>query len=218
MAFAEGRNDVQVQIEDEYTTIKWFIREVDSLFKSKLSSTEASMESELEAIDEPDPDIHWSMCNVIIQNYSYSNIYKELIFSSKRTLLIAIFTYFESVLKSISKLYKIVVVDNKGKVVEEPIAKQILSAIVKKKGELPAEADSLKDIVYKDLRSLRNHCVHQGKINKKTQAIIEKNPNLSVYGSELYIKDKQVLLDYLEATKDFLVILEEHCRRKSSRP
>lgn len=217
MAFAKGRNYVQVQIEDEYTTIKWFIHEVDSLFKSKLSSIEASMESELEAIDEPDPDIHLSMRNVIIQNYSYSNIYKELIFSSKRTLLIAIFTYFESILKSISKLYKIVVVDDKGKVVKEPIAKQILSAIVKEKGKLPAEADSLEDVVYEDLRSLRNYCVHQGKINKKTKARIEKDPNLSEYGSELYIEDKQVLLDYLEATKDFLMILEEHCRRNSSR-
>ena len=218
MAFAKGRNDVQVGIEHEYTTIKWFIHEVDSLFKSELSSTEARMESELEAIDEPDPDIRLSMCRAITQDYSYSYIYEELILSSKRTLLIAIFTYFESILKRISKLYEITVVDKEGKVVKEPRVTQILSAIEKEKGELPVEANSLKNKVPNDLRLLRNYCVHEGTIDEKTEAIIKEDPNLDREGSELYIKDKQVLLDYLEATKAFLVILEEHCRRNSSRP
>ena len=187
MAFAKGRNDVQVGIEHEYTTIKWFIHEVNS-------------------------------CRAITQDYSYSYIYEELILSSKRTLLIAIFTYFESILKRISKLYEITVVDKEGKVVKEPRVTQILSAIEKEKGELPVEANSLKNKVPNDLRLLRNYCVHEGTIDEKTEAIIKEDPNLDREGSELYIKDKQVLLDYLEATKAFLVILEEHCRRNSSRP
>ena len=218
MPFAKGRNNVQVGIEHEYTTIKWFIHEVDSLFESKLASIEARIKSEIEGIDEPDPDIYSCMCSDIIRQYSCDYIYEDLILSSKRTLLIAIFTYFESILKRISKLYEITVVDKKGEVVEEPTTKKILSTIVKEKGELPAEANSLENIVCEDLRSLRNHCVHQGKINKKTEAIIKEDPNLDREGSELYIKDKQVLLDYLEATKAFLVILEEHCRRNSSQP
>ena len=93
--------------------------------------------------------------------------------------------------------------DKEGKVVKEPRVNQILSAIEKEKGELPVEANSLKDKVSKDLRLLRNDCVHEGTIDEKTEA---------------RIKDKQVLLDYLETTKAFLVILEEHCRRNSSRP
>ena len=108
--------------------------------------------------------------------------------------------------------------NKKGEVEEKPKVNQILSAIVKEKGKLPVEANSLKDIVYEDLKCLRNYCAHQGTIDEKTEAIIKKDPNLDREGSELYIKDKQVLLDYLEATKAFLVILEEHCRRNSSRP
>lgn len=216
MAFAKGRNDVQVGIEREYTTIKSFIHEVDSLFESKLASIEARIKSEIEDIDEPDPDVYSSMCSDIIRYYSCDYIYEELILSSKRTLLIAIFTYLESILKRISKLYEITVVNKKGEVEEKPKVNQILSAIVKEKGELPVEANSLKDIVYEDLRRLRNYCAHQGTIDEKTEAIIKKDPNLDREGSELYIKDKQVLLDYLEATKAFLVILEEHCRRNLS--
>ena len=109
-------------------------------------------------------------------------------------------------------------VDKEGKVVKEPRVTQILSAIEKEKGELPVEANSLKNKVPNDLRLLRNYCVHEGTIDEKTEAIIKEDPNLDREGSELYIKDKQVLLDYLEATKAFLVILEEHCRRNSSRP
>lgn len=215
MAFGKIRSIIQQQIDWEYTEIKWFINDTDALFKSQLDSINSRIESELGCIDETDPDIRETMCNAIWRGYSPTGeMYGTLIFTSRRALLIAIFSYFESNLKRIYESCMPKDKNKRGKQIK--YSQPILSAIEKKLGALPTEANALKNIVCEDLRLLRNHCVHQGEIYEETKAIIEKDPHLSIVDGELHIENKQVLLNYLESTKSLLEIIEEHRLRNSS--
>lgn len=217
MAFGKIRSIIQQQIDWEYTEIKWFINDTDALFKSRLDSINSRMESELGCIDETDHDIRETMCNAIWRDYSPTGeMYGTLIFTSRRALLMAIFSYFESNLKRIYEAYMYKDKNDGGKQIK--YSKPILSAIELQLGELPAEANALKNIVCEDLRLLRNHCAHHGKVNQETKALIEGDPNLSLVDGELHIENKQVLLNYLESTKDLLKIIEEHRLRNPSQP
>ena len=127
---------------------------------------------------------------------------------------------FERNLKQILELYGI---KPKGKGTGQgqgnqgSIIDKLLDSIEKQKGALPTTSNSLKDIVTNDLRHLRNHCIHDAvhdavKAQTDIDSVINKNPALSFLDGELHIKDIQVLLNYLNASKEFLEIIEEHCR------
>lgn len=206
MKLGRIRNSVQVQIENEYAVIKRFIEEANTLFISQRTILEKEAEKEEAMINEIDPEIQYSI-STSISNY-YSPIieeYDELIYTSRRTLLIAIFTYTESNLKRILELYNI---KKKGDKIGN-----ILSSIESEKGKLPSKADTLRELIFQDLRKLRNHCAHQGTCRKGTLSLIGKSPDLSISNNELLVDDIQVLLTFLDASKELLEIIEEHCRQ-----
>lgn len=206
MKLGRIRNYVQVQIENEYAVIKRFIEEANTLFISQRTLLEKEAEREEAMVNEIDPDIQYSISHSISNYYNpIIEEYDELIYTSRRTLLIAVFTYTESNLKRILELYNI---KKKGNKIGD-----ILSSIENKKGKLPSKADPLRKLVFQDLRKLRNHCAHQGTCSKGTLSMIEKIPKLSISNNELLVDNIRVLLTFLDASKELLEIIEEHCRQ-----
>lgn len=127
MKLGRIRNSVQVQIEDEYAVIERFITEANTLFISQRTLLEKEAEREEAMVNEIDPEIQHSIARSISNYYDpIIEEYNELIYISRRTLLIAIFTYAESNLKRILELYNI---KKKGDKIGD-----ILSSIEKKKG------------------------------------------------------------------------------------
>lgn len=221
MGFAKGRSTAQILIEEGHTILEHFIKGADTLFTSELSSIKEEKRNCLEDFYDPEPEIQQDYCSSIELGFEeVEQAQLNLILSSRRVLLIAISSYFERNLKQILELYGI---KPKGKGTGQgqgnqgSIIDKLLDSIEKQKGALPTTSNSLKDIVTKDLRHLRNHCIHDAvhdavKAQTDIDSVINKNPSLSFLDGELHIKDIQVLLNYLNASKEFLEIIEEHCR------
>lgn len=213
MGFAKGRSTAQIFIEEGHTILEHFIKGADTLFTSELTSIKEEKRNCLEDFYDPDPEIQQDYCSSIELGFEeVEQAQLNLILSSRRVLLIAISSYFERNLKQILELYGIKP-KGKGKGSQGSIINQLLDFIEKQKGALPTTSNSLKNTVFDDLRCLRNHCIHDAaKAQTNIHSVINKNSALSFLDGELHIKDIQVLLDYLNASKELLEIIEEHCR------
>lgn len=222
MGFAKGRSTAQIFIEEGHTILEHFIKGADTLFTSELTSIKEEKRNCLEDFYDPEPEIqqdYYSSIELGFEEVEQAQL--NLILSSRRVLLIAISSYFERNLKQILELYGIKPKGKKGKGKgkgsQGPIINQLLDFIEKQKGALPTTSNSLKNTIFNDLRCLRNHCIHDAvhdavKAQTDIDSVINKNPALSFLDGELHIKDIQVLLNYLNASKEFLEIIEEHCR------
>ena len=219
MGFAKGRSTAQIFIKDGHTILEHFIMGADTLFTSELTSINEKKSNLLDDLYDPDPEIQRDYRSSIEQGFEeVEQAQLNLIQSSRRVLLIAISSYFERNLKQILQLYGIKSDGNGNRNGQQSsIIDKLLDAIEKQKGGLPKTSNSLKNIVTNDLRHLRNHCIHDAvhdavKAQTDIDSVINKNPALSFLDGELHIKDIQVLLNYLNASKEFLEIIEEHCR------
>lgn len=219
MGFAKGRSTAQIFIKDGHTILEHFIMGADTLFTSELTSINEKKSNLLDDFYDPDPEIQRDYRSSIEQGFEeVEQAQINLIQSSRRVLLIAISSYFERNLKQILQLYGIKSDGNGNRNGQQSsIIDKLLDAIEKQKGGLPKTSNSLKNIVTNDLRHLRNHCIHDAvhdavKAQTDIDSVINKNPALSFLDGELHIKDIQVLLNYLNASKEFLEIIEEHCR------
>ena len=215
MGFAKGRSTAQIFIEEGHTILERFIKESNTLFTSELTSIKEEKRNRLEDFYDPEPEIQQDYCSSIERGFEeVEQAQLNLILSSRRVLLIAISSYFERNLKQIIELYGI---KPKGKGTGQgnqgSIIDKLLDSIEKQKGALPTTSNSLKDTVFDDLRCLRNHCIHDAaKAQTNIHSIINKNSALSLLDGELCITDIQILLYYLNASKELLEIIEEHCR------
>ena len=228
MKLGKIRNELHMQIDDGYTIIQYFIKESEALFTSLPITIEQAREDELASVKDIviEPEYQLDMQLSIISNFGeVEKIYHELIYTSRRSFLTVILSFFEGYLKRIYSLHNISPKPRKkGKDTEDKQRNKetkqqrqasiddLLNDIEFIKGKLPASATTYKKIVCKELRPLRNYCTHQGEISPTTKKIINKNPKLELSYDELHIKDIQVLLDYLNASKELLEIIEEHCR------
>ena len=215
MGFAKGRSTAQIFIEEGHTILERFIKEANTLFTSELTSIEEEKRNRLEDFYDPEPEIQQDYCSSIERGFEeVEQAQLNLILSSRRVLLIAISSYFERNLKQILELYGIKPKEKeKGTGNQDSIIKKLLDFIETQKGGLPETSNKLKNIVSEELRHLRNHCIHDAvKAQTNIHSIINKNPALSLSDGELCIKDIQVLLDYLNDSKELLEIIEEHCR------